>query len=154
SQTSGVKAKLDRIYENTGAYNRIKSALDRLEIYRKTLNDRRFEAQQYRDNAQGYFRPPAALVALKDIDTQARLVEAGAISLRGGFGGLALALGLVMLLEYFDPRLKTVADVKRITQLPVLATLGDLSKMDETARRAWAFRTWTILSGTLTHSPN
>jgi hypothetical protein len=38
--------------------------------------------------------------------------------------------------------------------LPVLATLGDLGKMDENARRAWAFRTWTILSGTLTHSPN
>ena len=38
-----------------------------------------------------------------------------------------------------DPRLKTAADVKRITNLPVLATLGDLNKMNEEARKAWAF---------------
>ena len=61
---------------------------------------------------------------------------------------------LVLLTELIDPRLKTAVDVQRVTQLPVLAALGDLTQMDERARKAWAFRTWTILSGTLSPSAN
>ncbi len=154
SQAASVKAKLDKLYENTGEYNQLKSELDRLDNYKRTLNNRRFEAQQYRDNAEGYFRPPSAPTALKDIDQHARYHQAAVVGARGGFIGLLLSLGLVMLLEYADPRLKTAADVKRVTGLPVLATLGDLDKMDDNARKAWAFRTWTILAGTLTQSAN
>jgi uncharacterized protein involved in exopolysaccharide biosynthesis len=154
SQADAVKAKLDKLFANAGEYNQLKSELDRLDIYKKMLNNRRFEAQQYRDVAEGYFHPPSALASMKDIDPAARYRAAGGGAGRGGALGLILSLGLVLLVEYADPRLKTAADVKRVTDLPVLATLGDLNKMNDEARKAWAFRTWTILSGTLATSAN
>ena len=154
SQAMAVKAKLDKLYENSGEYTRLKTDSDRLETYKRTLSSRQFEARQYRDNAEGYFKPPTATLAMKDIDTRVRTEQTAGAAGRGGLVGLLLSMGLVMLLEYADPRLKTAADVKRVTQLPVLATLGDLDKMDEAARKAWAFRTWTILSGSLNGSAN
>ncbi len=61
-------------------------------------------------------------------------------------------MALLMLVEVVDPRLKTAADLERVTKLPVLATLGDLSEMTEEERRAWAFRAWTIIKGKITAS--
>jgi capsular polysaccharide biosynthesis protein len=154
NQAAAVKGKLDKLYEHTSEYNQIKTGLDRLENYKKNLNSRRFEAQQYRDNAEGYFRPPTAPALLKDVDSGTRYFSAANSTLVGGLAGCLAAMMLVLLAETIDPRLKTAADVKRVTQLPVLATLGDLTQMDENARKAWAFRTWTILSGTLSQSAN
>jgi capsular polysaccharide biosynthesis protein len=154
NQAAAVKGKLDKLYANTGEYNQIKTGLDRLENYKKNLNARRFEAQQYRDNAEGYYKPPATPALLKDVDSGTRYHTAAGFTLVGGLAGCLGAMMLVLLTEVIDPRLKTAADVKRVTQLPVLATLGDLDQMDEGARKAWAFRTWTILSGTLSPSAN
>ncbi len=153
AQAATVNGRLQQLYAHTSEYEQLKASLDRLENYRKTLSARRFEAEQYRANAAGYFQTPAP-ARLADVDTHARYTRATALGLRGGFLGLLASMAVVMLLETTDPRLKTAADVQRITRLPVLATLGDLNKMDEAARRAWAFRTWTILSGTLAQSPN
>src|SRR6185295_8959659 len=56
--------------------------------------------------------------------------------------------------EIADGRIKTAADVERVTGLPVLASLGDLTKMSPEEQEAWAFRTWTALAGQLNSSPN
>src|SRR6185295_18930668 len=56
--------------------------------------------------------------------------------------------------EIADGRIKTAADVERVTGLPVLASAGDLQKMSPDEQEAWAFRTWTALSGQLNASPN
>src|SRR4029078_5815624 len=53
-----------------------------------------------------------------------------------------------------DRRLRTAADVERVTGLPVLSSLGDLSKIPEDGRARWAFRTWTMLQGRLSRSAN
>ncbi|MDB6017052.1 MAG: Polysaccharide export protein [Pedosphaera sp.] len=153
-QADLLQKKLDVLYEHVDPYSRVKSELDYLEKFHKTLTSRKFEAQQYRDNAEGYYIPPAAPAILKDVDTRTRYVKAATFGFAGGFLGFAGALALVLLTEIIDPRLKTAADVRRVTQLPVLATLGNLDKLDDHARKAWAFRTWTILSGTLTASAN
>ncbi len=154
NQAAALKARLDQIYAHTGEHNRLKSELDRLENYEQTLNHRKFEAQQYYDNAEGYFRPQSDALTLADVDARARSAQITAWAASGGFVGLFAALGLVLLVELGDSRLKTVADVQRVTRLPVLAGLGDLNRLDAEARRAWAFRTWTILSGTLAQSPH
>lgn len=62
---------------------------------------------------------------------------------------ILLAGCLTMLAELFDGRIRTPRDLERATQLPVLATLGDLDSMDEEAREAWAFRTLAIIKGRL-----
>jgi len=53
-----------------------------------------------------------------------------------------------------DPRLKTAADVERVTGLPVVASAGDLARMTEPEQQNWAFRAWTSLQHLLSPSPN
>ena len=154
TQAGALNSRLTAIYAHASDFDQIKAGLDRLESYRSNLNSRRFEAEQYRAAAEGYFQaPPPA--RLSDVDSEARYSGASALAARSGFLDLLAAMAAVMLLEAADARLKTVADVKRVTRTtPVPATLGDLNQMDEPARRAWAFRAWTILSGALSPSPN
>jgi Mrp family chromosome partitioning ATPase len=66
-----------------------------------------------------------------------------------------IAAGFVVIgAEAVDGRLKTVADVERVTGLPVLASVGDLKSMSPAEQEAWAFRTWTAIAGQLNSSPN
>jgi hypothetical protein len=53
-----------------------------------------------------------------------------------------------------DDRLKTTGDLKRVTRLPVLATLNNLSHMNAEERERWAFHTWTALQSHMSDSPN
>jgi hypothetical protein len=153
NRASVQKEKIDRLYENAGEYTKLKATLDLLHTFHEKLERRMFEAQQYRENAEGYYKV-AAPPSLEDVDTNSRHVAVAQGGMAGGGLGLALALLLVCGTERLDPRLKTAADVKRVTGLPVLASLGNLDKMDEAARKAWAFRTWTILSDSLGESGN
>jgi len=72
----------------------------------------------------------------------------------GAGAGVGACLLLVLLVEFLDNRLKTADDVKRVTKLPVLTTLGNLREMDPSDRAQWAFRTWTMLQGRLSPSAN
>jgi protein involved in polysaccharide export with SLBB domain len=56
--------------------------------------------------------------------------------------------------EAMDNRLKTVADVKRVTGLPVVTSAGDLSRLTQGQQDNWAFRAWTSVQGLLSPSPN
>ena len=67
---------------------------------------------------------------------------------------MALGLLLVFLIEITDRRVRTPEDIRRVTKLPLLTTLGELEDMDEEARTQWAFRTWTLLQGRLSRSQN
>lgn len=62
----------------------------------------------------------------------------------GGFGALAAIL-IIVLSELFDDRIKTSDDVRRIVQLPMLATLGDLRSLSAEAKEQWGYRTWRAL---------
>ena len=153
-QAAAVNGRLNDLYAHTSEYNQLHANLDRLETYRKTLSSRRFEAQQYRDNAAGFFQPPATPVQPRDVDSLARWRQAAVSALGGGLLGLAGAALLILLVEACDPRLKSSADIQRVTGLPLLASLSDLGTMDASARKAWAFRTWTMLAGKLSASSN
>src|SRR5258705_332913 len=72
----------------------------------------------------------------------------------GGLAGFMGALLIVLLVELMDSRLKGSRDVERITDLPILATLGNLNDMSPSEQRSWAFRTWTAIQGKLSSSPN
>ncbi len=71
-----------------------------------------------------------------------------------GFLGLIASAGQILLSEFTDNRVKTRADVRRVTGLPVLATLGDLNRLTPAGRDQWAFRAWTALQSRLSLSPN
>ena len=53
-----------------------------------------------------------------------------------------------------DNRVKTRADVRRVTGLPLLATLGDLRRQTPASRDQSAFRAWTALQSRLRSSPH
>ena len=150
-ERDGVEARLKSLSKTNSNYALLKNRLDAVQQMRTTLASREHEAEVYASDASGYYRVfrPAAV---QDAATKRNWKKA----IMGGVGGGVFGAGLVMLclmfVEVVDPRLKTVGDVERATGLPVLATLGDTSEMTEEEKRAWAFRTWTIIKGKITAS--
>ena len=55
------------------------------------------------------------------------------------------ALGISVFHRGSIHRIKTPHDLARVAGLPVLATLGDLRRLDAKQQEAWAFRAWTAV---------
>jgi protein involved in polysaccharide export with SLBB domain/capsular polysaccharide biosynthesis protein len=117
------------------------------------LVNRQRAVQAFLSNPPGYFRVLVPATAA-DAHVERNRLKVGAFS---GFCGLLGIMGMSIALicvELLDDRLKTGADVKRVTRLPLLATLGDLRHMSPADQDTWAFRTWTALQRRLSVSPN
>ncbi|HEY0455622.1 MAG TPA: polysaccharide biosynthesis/export family protein, partial [Verrucomicrobiae bacterium] len=120
---------------------------------RMMLAQRLREAQTYVRNPPGYCR----IFALAEPETVSVSKSRMKVVMLAAFSGLMAGAGILLLLlalELLDPRLKTKSDVQRITELPVLSTLGNISKMSPASRSQWAFRTWISLQGRLRSSKN
>jgi capsular polysaccharide biosynthesis protein len=131
----------------------IRTKLLSVEEERVKLANKRSEAELLAANPPGMVQilsPPTS----KSVQTNKRELKISIVSIFGGFLGMGLSLMLIMLVELTDRRLRSVADVERVTGLPVLSSLGDLRKMPEDSRALWAFRTWTMLQGRLSRSAN
>lgn len=131
----------------------IKARLRSLEESRVSLGNQQREAALYAANPPGIIRVSAP-ADLKTTRSAHRRLKIGAVTIFGGLLGAGMSLLLVFLVEVTDRRLRTVDDVRRVTRLPVITTLGDLEDMKEHARTQWAFRTWTLLQGKLSRSQN
>lgn len=134
-------------------YATLKAQLDGLQKTRDQLAARQRAAQLDQTSAEGYYRVFAPVT-----EAQVNYAPRWYQALLAGMVGLILGVlgaGLVVAgRELADRRLKTAADVERETGLPVLASVGDLSRMTQAEQEAWAFRTWTALAGQLNGSPN
>ena len=120
---------------------------------RLLLANRQREAQMYVDNPPGYCKVFAPATE-KDVRVKKSEPKVMFATAAAGLVGFFASLFLVLLVELLDSRLKTPRDVNRVTNLPVLATLGDLNEMTPAEQRSWAFRTWTAIQGQLSTSPN
>jgi protein involved in polysaccharide export with SLBB domain/Mrp family chromosome partitioning ATPase len=107
----------------------------------------------YAANPPGIVRVFAP-ATMQTLQSNHRRIKIAAVTVFGGVLGVFASLCLVLFVELLDRRLKTSEDVKRVTKLPVLTTLGHLEKMNDEARTQWAFRTWTMLQGRLSRSAN
>lgn len=139
--------------EKAGLYASLKSQRQNLEVRKNLYTNRQREAQLLQENALGYFRVDSPAIG-GDVGTERRLLMIGFMTTAGAFAGVFLSAMLLLLTEFMDTRLKTVADIQRVTRLPVFATLGDLAKMTPTEQVNWAFRTLTVLQGKLNGSPD
>ena len=95
-----------------------------------------------------------APATIKEVISHQRTAKVAVLTGFGGLLGLLLASALILLAEAVDPRLRTAADVQRVTRLPVVASAADLTRMTEAEQKNWAFRTWTSLQHLLSPSPN
>jgi protein involved in polysaccharide export with SLBB domain/capsular polysaccharide biosynthesis protein len=131
----------------------IRTKLHVLEEGRLHLAQRVEEAKLLAATPPGNCRlfAPATLRAVK---SNLRWVKVSFLAVFLGVVGLAGMTCLFLLVEVVDNRLKTAADVRRVTGLPVIASLGDLNRMLPSERAKWAFRTWTMLQGRLSPSAN
>ncbi len=150
---TSLKTRLSGLSQQGVTYARLKANVQRLQSLHSLLATRQREARLYVDNGLGYYSilNPAEAGAVKASSHWPKVI---ALTLAGLLLGLLGSGGLVLLVESLDVRLKTAEDVKRATRLPVLATLGDLQQMDEAEQSAWAFRTWTELSNSLSAASN
>ncbi|MGH7970037.1 MAG: polysaccharide biosynthesis/export family protein, partial [Limisphaerales bacterium] len=92
--------------------------------------------------------------SLSSVKTNLRWLKLTIVPMVGAGLGLVASILLVLLVEFFDRRLKNADDVSRVTQLPVLASLRDLRAMEPSERSQWAFRAWTMLQGRLSPTAN
>ncbi|MDB6111112.1 MAG: Polysaccharide export protein, partial [Pedosphaera sp.] len=134
-------------------YEIIRGKLQALHNSRELLADRQREAQALVTNPPGSVRTFAP-ATVKGVIRDRRWLKVGFASIFGGLVGILFAAGGVLLVEIMDDRLKTADDLKRVTKLPVIATLDDLGRKGPSARERWAFRTWTMLQGRLSPSSN
>jgi len=146
-----VRARLAALSNTNLNFALLKNRMDALQQMRATLASRQREAELYASDASGYFRVfrPATLA---DASRKTNWSKAIVSSAGGAAVGALGVMFLLMLVEVADQRIKTAADVERVTKLPVLASLDDISEMNDEEKRAWAFRTWTILKGKITAS--
>jgi protein involved in polysaccharide export with SLBB domain/capsular polysaccharide biosynthesis protein len=119
-----------------------------LETTRAILQARQWALQPFRENPPGYFR---VLLSAEANPTQLRRhrLEVALFAFLGAMFGLFGSATQILLAEFLNNRIRTRADVRRVTGLPLLATLGDLGRMSAASRDQWAFRAWTALQGKL-----
>jgi len=149
----GLTGKLQALAEKRLEFARLQSRFQSLKASRDLLAYRLAEAQLLADHPAGYFRilEPAQV---QDISPSHRLTAAIWFAIGFGLFGMFAAAMLVLWLELWDGRIRTEEDLKRVTKLPILATLGDLADMNDQEKEAWAFRTLAAFKGKLNHSPN
>lgn len=124
-----------------------------LEGIRAQLLNQQQSAAIVAANAPGYlqvFNPAAP----ENAQAKKPHLQIGVFALFLGLTGLVATAATLVGREFFDNRLKTASDVRRVAHLPVIATLGDTSTMNDAERDRWAFRTWTALQRRLSVSPN
>ena len=132
---------------------RTQNRLGELEKAKQLLQSRQREARLFAQDPPGYYRLLAA-AAVNDAVRHSGQLKVAVLTLFCAFCGFAFAVCAALFAEVKDRRIKTAADLQRVTGLSVLAALGDLDRMSTTQQADWAFRTWTSLQDKLNHSPD
>ena len=132
---------------------RAQNRLEELEKAKLQLQSRQREARLFAQDPPGYYRLLAAATVNDAVRHSAKL-KVAVLTLFSVFCGFAFAVCAALFAEVKDRRIKTAADLQRVTGLSVLAALGDLDRMSTTQQADWAFRTWTSLQDKLNHSPD
>src|SRR5439155_24864158 len=108
---------------------RTQGRLAELEKAREVLQSRQREARLFAADPPGYYRPLKA-VTLDDVVRSSPKLKIAIVTMFGAFLGAAFAMCAMLFAEIRDRRIKTIGDLQRVTGLPVLATLGDLDRMN------------------------
>lgn len=148
---SQLQGKLQGLAERRLEYAKLSSQFGSLKSACQLLAQQQREAQLLDEAAAGYCRIFDSSHA-GDLSRAPKFIAGEHAGIPAGFAGILLAGVLILIREATHKRIRSEADLQRVTALPVLAVLGDLNQMDDEARRQWAFTTLTALKGKLNHS--
>ncbi|MCS6244754.1 MAG: polysaccharide biosynthesis/export family protein [Opitutus sp.] len=148
----GAYPPAPNVANQSSGYDALAMKLSHLENRHTTLITRQRALQPFLQNPPGYLRQlePATLSSVTKKQSAPWVV---ALTLVGGLVGIAALVGVIVLRELLDDRVKTGADLERISGLPLLGTLGDLEGMKSEDKAHWALRSWTTLRGRLSAAP-
>jgi protein involved in polysaccharide export with SLBB domain/capsular polysaccharide biosynthesis protein len=143
-----ILTKLDASPEKSLQYAQIKARQQSLEMARALLAARQRETQLFAESSPGYYRLFAS-ATLGDVSIEDRNPKLVAVTGLGLCFGCLLVGLVVCAKELLDDRVYSLGDMRLAVGRPVLARLGDLNELDESALALWRFRTWSTLSRTL-----
>ncbi len=133
------------MYDNQSApYVALALRLSAIEKARSEFVARQRATELFIANPPGYMQMLHTATEDDVLTAHNRLAIGVLAVLCGGFGALA-AIVIIVLSELFDDRIKTSDDVRRIVQLPFLASLGELRSLSAEAKEQWGYRTWRAL---------
>ena len=146
-----LQEQLRSLPEKQWQYGKLKAEAASLRSRREMLMSREQEARMLEENATGYcriFEPARA----EDISRFQKLEAGAGLGLLAGLIGAAVAAVLVLISEFFDPRIRSKEDLRRAARLPIIAVLGEIDKMSQAEQEQWAFRTLLVLKRHLTQT--
>jgi len=146
-------AESGMMYDNQSApYVALALRLSEIEKTRAEQVQRQRATQLFMNDPPGYFQALHS-AAVEDVLTRHNRVPIAILSvLCGGLAAL-LATLIITAHELFDDRIKTIGDIKRVVDLPLLSTLTHLSNLTPEAKDQWAFAAWRALQHQLGTSP-
>ena len=112
-----------------------------LQATRDLFSGRQHEAQIYEENSPGLYRQFAP--ATEDsVETSNRWIKIIIATVVAFILGILGTVGVVLGRELMDLRIISGGDLRRITEVPVIARLPELESLSETQLAQWRFRTW------------
>lgn len=147
-----VRAKLDGVPEKNMQFARLKARQQSLESMRALLAGRQREAKLFAENSPGYYRLLAATTP-EQVEHASKRRKLIMVTLGAAAAGFLLGLLGVTARELLDERLISGSDLRRVTRVPVVATLGELAEETPETLATWRFRTWSALAKALNFRP-
>ncbi len=157
TQLRAVRAQLEQCQTKLAAFSGDKSDVERLCAQYQPLKKNR-DALSARHKELQILEAGAASCYRVLVPASLRPGENGRHLRRGlGFGLLGAVMGVLLTglvmttFKLGQRRARTAADLEAATGLPILATLGDLSRLTTEQVQQWAFETFLTLRSRLAH---
>jgi ElaB/YqjD/DUF883 family membrane-anchored ribosome-binding protein len=136
-----IKQKLQSVPAKSQHHAQIVARQQSLQATRDLFSSRQHEAQIYEENSPGLYRQFAP--ATEDsVETSNRWIKIIIATVVAFILGILGTIGVVLGRELMDLRIISGGDLRRITEVPVIARLPELESLSETQLAQWRFRTW------------
>lgn len=145
---SQLQAKLKKLTEQRPEFVRLASECASLKTAREALARRQRNVQSVEEQLPAASRL-VAVVRPSELSAAPKWTAARICAFGAGCIGLCLAGLVIFGLELSNQRIRSEDELARITELPVLGVLGDLTRMTAQEREDWAFTTLMALKGRL-----
>jgi len=138
---ASIQEKLRGVPAKSQHHAQIVARQQSLQGTRDLFSGRQHEAQIYEENSPGLYRQFAP--ATEDsVETSNRWIKVIIATMAAFILGIVGAVVVVLGRELMDLRVISAGDLRRITEVPVIARLPEVESLSATQMAQWRFRTW------------